>query len=99
MGHGRQQLALAAGTAVESVLIYLLLADRNVEIVADRGLNGKVAPYQWETICREMEACFRRGEFAAGALLGIERVDALLRSHFPATGDNPNELPDAPRLL
>lgn len=85
--------------ANNGVLIYLLLADRDVEIVADRGVSGLVRPAEWEAICREMESCFQRGEFEAGALLGIERVDRLLRRHFPASGENPNELPDAPRVL
>jgi len=85
--------------ANNGVLIYLLLADRDVEIVADRGLSGLVQPAEWEGICREMEACFRRGEFEAGALLGIERVDGLLRRYFPGSGENPNELADAPRVL
>ncbi|MDP2431888.1 MAG: TPM domain-containing protein [Pseudomonadota bacterium] len=85
--------------ANNGVLIYLLLADRDVEIVADRGLNGLVQPAEWEGICREMETCFQRGEFEAGALLGIERVDGLLRRHFPNSGENPNELPDAPSVL
>jgi uncharacterized membrane protein len=85
--------------ANNGVLIYLLLADRDVEIVADRGLNGLVQAVQWEAICREMEACFRRGEFETGALLGIKRVDGLLRRHFPVSGDNPNELPDTPGVL
>jgi uncharacterized membrane protein len=85
--------------ANNGVLIYLLLADRNVEIVADRGLNGLVQPAEWEAISRAMEDCFRSGEFEAGALLGIERVDGLLRRHFQASGENPNELPDAPSVL
>lgn len=85
--------------ANNGVLIYLLLADRVVEIVADRGLNGLVQPAQWETICREMEARFLCGEFEAGTLLGIERVNDLLRRHFPVSGANPNELPDAPSVL
>ncbi|MDO9227276.1 MAG: TPM domain-containing protein [Pseudomonadota bacterium] len=85
--------------ANNGVLIYLLLAERDVEIVADRGFNGLVAPAEWEDICREMEACLRRGEYEVGVLRGIERVDALLRRHFPGSGDNPNELPDAPRVL
>ncbi len=85
--------------ANNGVLIYLLLADREVEIVADRGLNGLILPEEWEAICREMEAGFRHGEFEAGTLLGIERVDGLLRRHFPATGENPNELPDVPSVL
>lgn len=81
------------------VLIYLLLADRDVEILADRGFNGKVTGEEWEAICREMEGHFARGEFEQGALAGISRVDALLRRHFPVTGANPNELPDAPALI
>lgn len=81
------------------VLIYLLLADRDVEIVADRGLNSLVQPVEWVAICSEMEACLRRGEYEAGALLGIERVDSLLRRHFPVAGETPNELPDAPHVL
>lgn len=85
--------------ADNGVLIYLLLADRDVEILADRGFNGKVAAQEWEDICREMEAHFARGEFEQGALAGISRVGALLRGHFPASAGNPNELPDAPAVI
>lgn len=85
--------------ANNGVLIYLLLADRNVEIVADRGFNARVSGAEWEAICREMEAGFARGDFETGALAGIARVDALLRRHFPVAGGNANELPDAPALL
>lgn len=88
--------------ANNGVLIYLLLADRDVEILADRGCNGKVSAQEWEVICREMEAHFGRGEFELGVLAGIARVDALLRGLFPLDGVarvNPNELPDAPALI
>jgi uncharacterized membrane protein YgcG len=85
--------------ANNGVLIYLLLADRNVEIVADRGFHGRVSQTEWETICREMEAFFARGEFAAGTLAGIEHIHALLRRHFPSSGDNPNELPNRPARI
>ena len=85
--------------ANNGVLIYLLLADRDVEIVADRGFNHRVEAAAWEAICREMEAHLRRGEFEAGVLLGIARVDALLRRHYPGSADNPNELPDAVSVL
>lgn len=88
--------------ANNGVLIYVLLADRNVEILADRGFNGKVSPQEWEAICREMEAHFGRGEFELGALAGIARVDRLLRGLYPLNGEaplNPNELPDAPALI
>ncbi len=82
--------------ANNGVLIYLLLADRDVEIVADRGFHGRVSPAQWESICREMEALFASGEFEAGALFGVERIHALLSQHFPLQGDNANELPNRP---
>lgn len=81
------------------VLIYLLLADHDVEIVADRGIHAHVGKAGWETICHEMETMFRRGEFEAGVLLGIERISTLLQLHFPPMQDNPNELSDAPVLL
>jgi uncharacterized membrane protein len=81
------------------VLIYLLLADHDVEIVADRGIHAHVGNAGWETICHEMEAMFRRGEFEAGVLQGITRISALLQQHYPPVKDHPNELSDAPILL
>jgi hypothetical protein len=82
------------------LLIYLLLADHDVEIVADRGVHALVGAAGWETICHAMETEFRAGRFEAGVLLGIERITALLQEHFPAHGrDNPNELPDVPVVV
>ncbi|HYQ37379.1 MAG TPA: TPM domain-containing protein [Pseudomonas sp.] len=81
------------------VLIYLLLADRDVEIVADRGIHARVRPAEWKHICREMEAAFGQQRFRAGALEGIHAVTRLLAQHFPATGERVNELPDRPIVL
>jgi uncharacterized membrane protein YgcG len=81
------------------VLIYLLLADRDVEIVADRGLNGLVSSQEWEAICQEMEAMFRRGAYEAGVRRGIELIGGHLARHFPRPADNANELSDRPALL
>lgn len=82
------------------VLIYLLLADRDVEIVADRGINAKVGTLAWLTICEDMETMFRSGEFERGAIEGITAVTKLLQQHFPAKDrDNPNELGNAPIIL
>jgi len=82
------------------VLIYLLLADHDVEIVADRGVHALVGSEGWEAICHAMEAEFRQGNFEAGVLLGIARITAILQQHFPAHGrDNPNELPDVPVVV
>jgi uncharacterized membrane protein len=85
--------------ANNGVLIYLLLADRDVEIVADRGLNGLVAAEEWEAICREMELDFRQGRFREGVLAGIAAVSGLLTRHFPPTGISFDELPDRPARL
>lgn len=81
------------------VLIYLLMADRDVEIVADRGLNGRVEAAEWEAICRQMEADFRRGAYEAGVRQGIQAIGELLARHFPPPVDNRNELPDRPTLI
>jgi uncharacterized membrane protein len=81
------------------VLIYVQLVDRTIEIVADRGINTKVAQGSWDEICRRMESAFRRGQFEQGTLAAIDEVTALLARHFPAAGPNPNELPDKPLVL
>ena len=81
------------------VLIYLLLADRDVEIVADRGIHARLGTETWEAICREMEAAFRDGQFEAGVLAGIHAVGEHLAHHFPARGGKPNEMPDRPVVL
>ena len=81
------------------VLIYLLLADHDVEIVADRGIHAKVGAAGWEAVCRRMEAEFRAGRFEAGALAGIEAAGELLQQHFPAVAGDRNELPNRPTVL
>lgn len=81
------------------VLIYLLLADRDVEIVADRGIHAKIGAEAWEAICREMEAAFRDGKFEAGVLAGIHAVGEHLARHFPPRSAKPNEMPDSPVML
>ena len=81
------------------VLIYLLLADRKVEIVADRGIDAKVGAAGWEKICKAMETDFKAGNFAGGVIRGIEAVSRQLAAHFPAHRGDRNELPDAPVVI
>ena len=81
------------------VLIYLLLADRDVEIVADRGVHARVGKDGWERVCQGMEAAFRRGDFEGGVVGGIRVVSEHLQRHYPAQGQQPNELPDRPAVL
>lgn len=81
------------------VLIYLLLADHKVEIIADRGISSRVEKSEWISICQDMESRFRTGNFESGVLLGISAVSTLLSKHFPAYANNPNELANRPTVL
>jgi len=81
------------------VLVYLLLADRDVEIVADRGIDRAVDNTAWQAICARMEAAFRDGRYAEGVTAGIAAISALLARHFPRAGAGANELPDKPVVL
>jgi uncharacterized membrane protein len=85
--------------ANNGVLIYVLLADRDVEILADRGIASRVPHEEWETICHEIEAHYREGRFAQGSVAGIRSVGRLLERHFPGSGPDANELPNQPVLL
>jgi uncharacterized membrane protein len=82
------------------VLIYLLLAEHRIEIVADRGLNERVAPDTWPRLVAGMSAAFKAGNYEAGLTQAVQQVSALLQQHFALRGGqgNPNELPDAPVL-
>lgn len=82
------------------VLIYLLLAERAIELVADRGLTAKVDPPIWHALLASMSGAFKQGQFEEGLTKALEEVSALLVQHFPlAAGEaNPNELPDQPVL-
>lgn len=82
------------------VLIYLLLAEHAIEIVADRGLNAQVPPAQWQALTQHMRIAFRAGRFEEGLNAALDAVDALLTQHFPVRpgAENPNELPDAPMI-
>src|SRR5262245_60440379 len=81
------------------VLIYVLLAERDVEIVADRGLEGRVGDAEWRGVCERIEREFGDGRWRDGALAGIAGVTELLAREFPASGANRNEQPDRPTIL
>jgi uncharacterized membrane protein len=93
------QLRIWDTTHNNGVLIYLLLADRDVEIVVDRGIDVKVGTAGWEKICQMMEAEFRAGHFERGVIAGINAVTQHLAKHFPRDGVVVNELPDKPVVL
>ena len=81
------------------VLIYLLLADKRVEIVADRGTHGKVGEVAWEAICGEMQRAFAARRFKQGVCAGVVAISDLLAVHYPASGERSDELPNEPVTL
>jgi uncharacterized membrane protein len=82
------------------VLVYLLLAERAIELVADRGITARLPPGRWQTLVDSLGSALRAHEREAGLLSTIDALDALLREHFPlrAGQANPNELTDQPLL-
>jgi len=81
------------------VLIYICLADRTVEIIADRGFNQRVPSTAWGQVCTTMNAAFGNEQWADGLLRGVEAVGEIINRHFPASDGAANELPDRPILL
>jgi len=81
------------------VLIYVLVADRDVEILADRAAAAVIPAAGWEAAARRMEEEFRAGRYAQGSIAGVEAVGNLLEKHFPARAVNRDELPNQPALL
>ncbi|MEP7328149.1 MAG: TPM domain-containing protein [Betaproteobacteria bacterium] len=82
----------------DGVLLYLMLADKDVEIVADRRIHALVGAADWEAICRSMETAFRAGHYAEGVEAGIAAITELLVVHAPGAGGR-NELSDRPVIL
>ncbi len=95
------QLRVWDTRANNGVLLYLLLADHRIEIVADRGFTGLVDADQWRGVCAAIEDGLKDGEPEAAVLRGIEALSTLVAEHFPrGAGDvDRNELPDQPQLL
>lgn len=85
--------------ANNGVLLYLLLADRRIEIVADRGLRAVVDESHWRAICERMEGALRAGDAEAAVIGAIGAISDLVAHHFPATDARANELPDRPQIL
>lgn len=81
------------------VLIYLLLADQDFEILGDRGIHRHVGTENWMKIADEMEAMFRKDNFEMGVIFGIHQIESALIAHYPADGANENELSNKPVIL
>lgn len=81
------------------VLIYVLLSEKDVEIVADRGYNGRVSLAQWQEVCDRMRTAYADGRFLAGSVGGIEDITRLIRQHFPPDPADEDERPNRPVIL
>ncbi len=81
------------------LLIYLLLADHAVEIVADRGIHKKVGAEEWQKICKMMESDFKQGNFKGGVVIGIDAITQHLAKHFPIIAGDKNELSNKPVVI
>jgi uncharacterized membrane protein len=85
--------------ANNGVLIYVLRADRAVEILADRGISERVSEAEWQAVCRKVELHYRAGRYAEGSSVAVASVARILGQHFPPGGSGSNELPNQPILL
>lgn len=85
--------------ANNGVLLYVLLAEHRIEIIADRGFTERVAPADWQSICDDLQKACAAGRFRDGTVTALQRIGEIARRHFPATATNPNELPDRTVLL
>jgi uncharacterized membrane protein len=93
------QLRVWDTAANNGVLLYVLLAGHDIEIVADRALAACVPATALAAVCAELQAAYRRGDYRDGTVAAITALGELAAPHFPADGANPNELPDTPVLL
>ena len=88
------KLGIAKTRDKTGILIYILLADRQFHILADAGINEKVAPDTWHKIKDSMQEYFIKGMFAKGIIYAVEEVGKMLTLHFPVKPDDTNEIPD-----
>ena len=88
------RLGIAKTRDKTGILIYILLSERQFHILADSGINEKVAPDTWHNIKNVMQEYFAKGLFAKGILFGVEEVGKIITLHFPVKPDDTNEIPD-----
>ncbi|MCX7999645.1 MAG: TPM domain-containing protein [Leptospiraceae bacterium] len=81
------------------VLVYLLLSEKQIEIIADRGIAKKVSQKDWDSIIERMKSHFQKGHFEKGVILGIAEVTDILATHFPISQDKLNELSNKPIVM
>ena len=81
------------------VLVFLSEAERRAVILADKGINLRVAPEEWQTDIETLVLAIRQRDAAGGLLAVVERIGGILAESFPPRADDDNELPNAVREL
>jgi uncharacterized membrane protein len=105
VGARQRALAVFANLGVwdtahnNGVLVYVLLADHAIEVVADRGISAHIPAAEWEALCREVAERFSAGDPAAGCCMAVRAVGLRLARFFPSAGGDGDELPNQPVLL
>jgi uncharacterized membrane protein len=88
------RLGMTQTAARNGVLIYVAPASRTFAVIGDTGVHEKCGDLFWTELAAAMSDHFKRGDFTAGLVLGVDRAGALLAEHFPRSPDDRNELPD-----
>jgi hypothetical protein len=81
------------------VLVYLQLAERRIEIIADRGIAARVPAILWQQLCAEFAQDLHSRSPDMAVVECLSKINVLLQTHFPARRDNIQELPDEPIIL
>ncbi|EPG74029.1 PF04536 family protein [Leptospira fainei serovar Hurstbridge str. BUT 6] len=81
------------------ILIYLLLAEKKIVLLADRGIYKKIGQENLDSIANEISDGFKESKYKKSLTQGIQKLTEILKKHFPAQGKNPNELPDEPYIV
>ncbi len=85
--------------ANNGVLLYVLMADRSVEVIADRAVARLVAQSSWDALCQQLALAYRAGDYLEGTLTAITELHRLIEPHFPPSANNPDELPNRPLII
>ena len=91
------EAGIANTNAEMGLLIYLSILERRLELIADRGVLKGVNALEWNQMLFELQEAGKTAE-PETLLTGLKKLGALLGKHLPASGENPNDLPDAPRF-
>lgn len=91
------EAGIANTSAENGVLIYLSLLERQMEVIADRGILQCAPPLKWNQAVFELKQSAQRPD-PAKLIKGLQSLGELLAEHLPARGENPNELADGPRI-